>query len=136
VRDSRSVASIMRMIAGDVAVSPSRTGGMELPARSATFAAAIPRVIQTYMYGVPVMMDVGEAEARIARTRRETARRLADLLPPELRAKLEAAGIAIEDVPIWPELLPSLPVTPSYLEPVGRSDLLLVRQGRRRPATA
>jgi hypothetical protein len=36
--------------------------------------------------------------------------------------------VALEDLAIWPDLLTAVAHSPSYIEPIGRSDLLLVRQ--------
>ena len=86
------------------------------------------RVVKTYIAGVPVVLDATEARARTDRRRSETARRVADALPDRLRERLERLGLLLEDLTIWPDLLEALTPDPSYLEPVGRSDLLLVRQ--------
>lgn len=86
------------------------------------------RIVQAYVYGTPVLVDVAQAEARTARLRHAMAVRIVESLPGDLRDRLKNAGVALEDLEIWPDLIAAVTPSPSYLEPVGRSDLLLVRQ--------
>ena len=60
--------------------------------------------------------------------RHELALRILQSLPTDLRSRVVASGVNLEDLPIWHDLLVAVAHAPSYLEPVGRSDLLLVRQ--------
>lgn len=130
LNDERSVATVMRAI-GDVANVPSsavadvaapRVGPMLVAERLQS------RVVRTQLYGAPVLIDIAEAQARIARQRRELATRIVETLPAALRQRLQAAGVALEDLTVWTDLVQAVTPSPSYLEPVGRSDLLLVRQ--------
>lgn len=85
-------------------------------------------VIQTYLFGAPVLIDTSQASARLAKQRRELAELLVQGLPEAIRTRLERLRIAPEDLSFWPHLLPHVQPGPSYLEPAGRNDLLLVRQ--------
>ena len=85
-------------------------------------------VIQTYLFGSPVLIDTSQAAARLAKQRREWAEVLVRGLPERIRNRLQTLKIAAEDLTWWPDLLPHVQPTPSYLEPAGRNDLLLVRQ--------
>jgi hypothetical protein len=73
-------------------------------------------------------MNIAEADARTERLRRARAHELSRPLADDLLDRINRANIPLEDLDIWPSLLPPPTPTPSYLEPVGRSDLLLVRQ--------
>ena len=86
------------------------------------------RVVRMQIAGFPVVIDLAEVAARTARLRRAVATRLADSLPTSLRDRLGRLAVPLEDLTIWDELLAVETPSPSYLEPVGRSDLLLVRQ--------
>jgi hypothetical protein len=87
-----------------------------------------PHVIRGYLYGTPIMLDVGAVQARTARARHQMALWILQSLPEALRTRLGVLGVAIEDLQIWPDLVKAMAHGPSYLEPIGRSDLLLVRQ--------
>jgi hypothetical protein len=87
-----------------------------------------PQVIRGYLYGAPIMLDVAAAQTRTERARHEMALRILEGLPENLRARVVILGVALEDLRIWPDLLTAVTHSPSYLEPIGRSDLLLVRQ--------
>ena len=87
-----------------------------------------PQVIRAYLYGTAVLLDIATMQARAARIRHELALQVLEALPAHLRGRIVAAGVALEDLTIWPDLLAAGTHGPSYLEPIGRSDLLLVRQ--------
>lgn len=86
------------------------------------------QIVSVHLYGAPILIDIAAARGRLERVRRELGRRVLEALPEGLRARLERAGIALEDLTVWPDLLAATTSSPSYLEPIGRSDLLLVRQ--------
>jgi len=131
VVDSQSVARLMRALGGEAAalsslsVSPAVRVAVPLPTSAAPVAS---RIVRSTLYGAPVLLDVGEASARIARQRSALAKRIVDTLPTALRQRLLATGLALETLTVWPDIVQAATQTPSYLEPIGRSDLLLVRQ--------
>lgn len=85
-------------------------------------------VVQTYIFGSPVLIDTSQVSARVAIQRHELAELVVQALPERIRARLQKLKIAAEDLTLLPDLLPHVEPTPSYLEPAGRNDLLLVRQ--------
>lgn len=109
---------------------------VERPAAAAARSIVVPGtnkrtargVIQTYLFGSPVLLDTSQASARLATQRRELAELLVQGLPERIRGRLQKLKIAAEDLTWWPGLLQHVQPTPSYLEPAGRNDLLLVRQ--------
>jgi hypothetical protein len=86
------------------------------------------RLVSIRLFGASMLVDISELHARINRQRRELAMRIQETLPATTRQRLQAAGVTIEDLTIWPHLKPAILPSPSYLEPIGRSDLLLVRE--------
>lgn len=86
------------------------------------------RLVSIRLFGASMLVDISELHARINRQRRELAMRIQETLPATTRQRLQAAGVTIEDLTIWPHLIPAILPSPSYLEPIGRSDLLLVRE--------
>ncbi|MBJ6128505.1 hypothetical protein [Microvirga splendida] len=89
---------------------------------------ATPAVVRMQLFGATLTFDTAEASARMAKQRQTLARRLFEALPDDIRRRLGQSGVALEDLPVWHELLHGVTNAPSYLEPVGRNDLLLVRQ--------
>ncbi|MDO3639332.1 hypothetical protein [Mycolicibacterium arseniciresistens] len=86
------------------------------------------QIVRLHLYGVPILLDIAAGRGRSERVRRELGRRIIEELPESLRTRLAGAGVALEDLTVWPDLLASAIHSPSFLEPIGRSDLLLVRQ--------
>jgi hypothetical protein len=86
------------------------------------------RIVRSHIAGIPVLLDVAEAQARLLRLRSTLAERLTAALPATVTDRLRDLGIDVSDLTIWPDLVTAATHVPSYLEPVGRSDLLLVRQ--------
>ncbi|MDP4511738.1 hypothetical protein [Nonomuraea turcica] len=84
--------------------------------------------VRTLIAGNPVLIDVVQADARVRRRRAQLAAALAEQLPQDLHARLKALNVPWEDLWFWPDLLRANSRSPSYLEPAGRSDLLLIRQ--------
>jgi hypothetical protein len=133
--DERSIATVLgamgdlaNISSSSVTTAAARGGGpipIPIPKRLE------PRIIRTRLYGTEVLIDIAVSHTRIARQRKELAKRIVRTLPPPLRKyleDLEAEGIDIEDLTTWHDILQAIIISPSYLEPVGRSDLLLVRQ--------
>lgn len=85
-------------------------------------------LVRTHLFGAAVTLDLGEVDTRRARERSKLAHAIFAALPADVRNRIGQAGIAVEDLPVWDDLLHVVTPTPSYLEPVGRNDLLLVRQ--------
>jgi len=85
-------------------------------------------IIKTYIAGLPVVIDTTEVQARTAKLRNEMAGRVVESLPNDVRDRIKRLEIPLEKLAIWPDLLEAVTPSPSYLEPIGRSDLLLVRQ--------
>jgi len=84
--------------------------------------------VQTRIGGNLVLIDAVQADARIRQRRAQLAGQLAEDLPQDLRARLIALHLPLEDLWFWPHVLRHAARSPSYLEPAGRCDLLLVRQ--------
>lgn len=81
--------------------------------------------------GLPIVINTSEVRARQDNGQRELASEVRSALPRGIRGQLDQLGIAVEELRIWPVLCAPTPLpdpVPSYLEPVGRTDLLLVRQ--------
>jgi hypothetical protein len=129
VRDPKVLAALTRLLPGRRLDLPA---GATEPAAPRTERQMATRrrhkVVKTYIAGVPVVIDTTEARARTARLRSETATRLAEALPARIRERVEHLGLVLEELTLWPDLLDAVAAVPSFLEPVGRSDLLLVRQ--------
>lgn len=128
VRDGDALRRIIDGIrdAGDVRGLPH--GPTDIVVTPPERRIAAPQVIRTHLYGMPVMLDVAAIRARTARVRHELALRVLESLPDRLRDRIRSAGLALEDLPIWPDLLSAVEPSASHRTPVGRSDLLLVRQ--------
>jgi hypothetical protein len=86
------------------------------------------QIVRTYIAGSPVLIDIVEFENRVSRFRQAMAQRLTELLPVNLRDRLTVLGVSLENLPIWADVIAAATQSPSYLEPIGRSDLLVVRQ--------
>lgn len=91
-------------------------------------------VVTANIGGFPVRIDITEVNRRADLNRREMTRMLFSTLPEGLKARIDALDNA-DYVMEWAGELndtlpyhPPPPAAPSYLEPVGRTDLLLVRQ--------
>lgn len=131
VRDNETLRRIVGGFedARDVGVvdelPPASTGILVPPSRRPPRG---PHVIRTHLYGTPVMLDVAAIRERTARLRHELAVQVLESLPDRLRDRVRAAHEPLEDLPIWADLLSAAQPSASYLTPVGRSDLLLVRQ--------
>ncbi len=86
------------------------------------------RIVRTYIAGHPVLVDVDVIDQRAQRFRQAIAQDLTSALPSLLRDRLARAGVALETLSGWGDLVTAASQSPSYLEPIGRSDLLVVRQ--------
>jgi hypothetical protein len=85
-------------------------------------------IIRTYIGGYSVLIDRAEFERRTTLYRKVLADHLTAALPASLRDRLARLDTSIDMLTAWPDLLTTAARSPSYLEPVGRSDLLVVRQ--------
>lgn len=95
-----------------------------------------PRIISRNIGGFPVRIDMAEATRRSERDRQKRTTLFFSALPEGIRNRVEISKAdeyvlelpqdALDQVSSHPETDPDPP--PSYLEPVGRTDLLLVRQ--------
>jgi hypothetical protein len=133
IRDPQVKARIVDEALGKPTASAQTVTGQPVPANTslAIFPRPVsrrPQVVRIHLYGAPILIDVAATKGRYDRLRQELGRRIFEAIPESLRIRLARAGIALEDLSIWPELLSSATHSPSYLEPIGRSDLLLVRQ--------
>jgi hypothetical protein len=86
------------------------------------------RLAYIKLFGSSILVDISEILARIKSQRQALAIRILETLPATIRQRLQTAGVAIEELSIWTQLIPAISPSPSYLEPIGRSDLLLVRE--------
>lgn len=81
--------------------------------------------------GVPVVFDTTQVRERLRESRRELVDQVRSGLPTTVRDRLDDRSIAVDELRSWPVLCapgPAPAPAPSYLEPAGRTDLLLVRQ--------
>lgn len=128
------IARVTRAVAGDDTRDEVREGEFEsrfAERQSLITAGAFGgrgRIVRTSIAGVPVNLDASEVQARTSWMRNAMARELVKALPENLQERLKRLGVHLEDLSFWPDLLAAADRSPSYLEPVGRNDLLLVRQ--------
>jgi hypothetical protein len=129
LKDNSSIAEVIKAI-GDNTEEPLSTEQDNIATTISRTSPerTRPRLVSTRLFGAPLLIYVSEIESRIAHQRRELATRITETLPLTIRKRLEAAGVAIEDLRVWSHMVPAISSSPSYLEPMGRSDLLLVRQ--------
>ena len=110
---------------------PRHSIGRVIRERHFTDDAARPRYASRLIGGYPVTIDQAALHSVVEAQERNFTAALLDWLPDDLRDELEALDLS--QFEIVPPTLPDHPdptraPTPSYLEPVGRTDLLLVRQ--------
>ena len=86
------------------------------------------RVVKSYIAGIPVLVDLAEAEDRLLKLRMGLAEEISGSLPSSMLARIKSLDLSLLDLKAWPQVRTVAAHGPSYLEPVGRSDLLLVRQ--------
>jgi len=141
IRDAAVVARLTRAL-GDAFVDPRPMSALPLdapadepPARALRSWRPPPRrggIARTYIGGYPVLVDLSEFERRTTSHRGALADHLTAALPANLRDRLARLGTSIDMLREWPALTTTVMANaarePSYLEPVGRSDLLVVRQ--------
>lgn len=132
--------ALLRRVAGaigDTLAPPTGTAGIteggggvvgNAGARVSAPARISPRVVNLQLFGAPVMIDIAEMQARKKQIRADLAAAVFASLPQRTRDRLVTAGVALEELSVWPDLLAVTEPSPSYLQPVGRNDLLLVRQ--------
>lgn len=122
IRDSAVLARLTRVL--DSAAMGPRPAGTERswhPPRRAG-------ITRTYIGGYPVLVDLSEFERRTTIYRRALAEHLMAALPANLRDRLTRLGTSIDMLVELPMVMANAAQLPSYLEPAGRSDLLVVRQ--------
>jgi hypothetical protein len=101
---------------------------------SETAKRRTPRIITKNIGGFPVRIDMAETTRRAELNRQERTMQFISGLPEGLKSRLNVSmtdGYVMElpqDVLDQTSSHPETAPTPSYLEPVGRTDLLLVRQ--------
>jgi hypothetical protein len=136
IRDSAVVARLTRVLDGGAAgPRPTHAAAGDMPTDEPS--AGIERswrpphraeITRTYIGGYPVLVDLSAFERRTTLYRKALADHLMAALPASLRDRLARLGTSIDMLPVWPDVMTNAAQSPSYLEPVGRSDLLVVRQ--------
>ncbi|MBT2133627.1 hypothetical protein KK137_04705 [Croceibacterium sp. LX-88] len=121
VTDRNLLSRVSATISGSDASNVSERSRIAAPRKRS-------RIVSLHLFGAPVLLDIGAAEHRTAALRSALARKVAAVLPEDLRDRLLSSGVALEELDTWPGVLSAATASPSYLEPVGRNDLLLVRQ--------
>jgi hypothetical protein len=123
-------ATVARRVANAIgdAVAPTSGATAAVEARVSVPSRLPPRIVNVQLFGAPVMIDIAEMQARKKQVRAHLAEGLLASLPARTRDRLVTTGVVLEDLSIWPDLLAATAASPSYLQPVGRNDLLLVRQ--------
>lgn len=135
--DPKAVADIIKSIRENNSLPPATKSRRVIRRVTPAPRRRTSRIVSTNIGGFPVRVNMAEIEKRADQSRRERTKHLIATLPEDLKNRINALdadeyvmelpdGNSIDEWTVSHH--PEIPPLPSYLEPAGRTDLLIVRQ--------
>lgn len=134
VDNAKEIANAIKTAGGNKVSTPSENLGRIIRRVKPETMHRTARIISTNIGGFPVRINMAAVNERADHKRREITSKLINSLPENLRGRLNALDVNEYVLEVPRDIDPTLPrhpsptSLPSYLEPAGRTDLLLVRQ--------